>query len=108
MDQRDKQQERDEDTDEEQGDDSAVALLLYGADDPIEEERNQRPEEETDDQRDGAVRERVVEGRNDLGCSQYHRQEEHIREGDQLDEAQMAAWVKQAAALPGWVPGQPS
>lgn len=27
-----------------------------------------------------------------------------IREGDQLDEARMATWVKQAAALPGWVP----
>lgn len=27
---------------------------------------------------------------------------------DDLDEAQMAAWVKQASALPGWVPGQPS
>jgi hypothetical protein len=27
-----------------------------------------------------------------------------IHEGDELDEAQMAAWVKQAAALPGWVP----
>ena len=27
-----------------------------------------------------------------------------IREGDQLDEAQMATWVKQAAALPGWTP----
>jgi hypothetical protein len=27
-----------------------------------------------------------------------------IREGDKLDEAQMAAWVKQAAAVPGWVP----
>jgi hypothetical protein len=26
---------------------------------------------------------------------------------DDLDEAQLAAWVKQAAALPGWVPGQP-
>jgi len=24
--------------------------------------------------------------------------------GDDLDEAQMARWVKQAAALPGWVP----
>jgi hypothetical protein len=24
---------------------------------------------------------------------------------DDLDEAQMATWVKQAAALPGWVPG---
>src|SRR5262249_12715413 len=27
-----------------------------------------------------------------------------IREGDSLDEAQMATWVKHAAALPGWVP----
>ncbi len=27
-----------------------------------------------------------------------------IREGDKLDEAQMATWVNQAAALPGWVP----
>jgi hypothetical protein len=27
-----------------------------------------------------------------------------IREGDELAEAQMATWVKQAAALPGWVP----
>jgi hypothetical protein len=27
-----------------------------------------------------------------------------IREGDTIDEAQMAAWVKRAAALPGWVP----
>jgi hypothetical protein len=27
---------------------------------------------------------------------------------DDLDEAQMASWVKQAAALPGWTPGQPS
>jgi len=25
--------------------------------------------------------------------------------GDELDEAQMAEWVKQAAALPGWVAG---
>jgi hypothetical protein len=25
-----------------------------------------------------------------------------IREGDELDEAQMASWVQQAAALPGW------
>jgi hypothetical protein len=31
-----------------------------------------------------------------------------IHEGDELDEAQMASWVKQAAALPGWVPGRPS
>jgi hypothetical protein len=30
-----------------------------------------------------------------------------LREHD-LDEAQMAAWVKQAAALPGWVAGRPS
>ena len=27
-----------------------------------------------------------------------------IREGDEIDAAQMATWVKQAAALPGWVP----
>ncbi|HEY6079544.1 MAG TPA: DUF1801 domain-containing protein [Polyangiaceae bacterium] len=27
-----------------------------------------------------------------------------IREGDTLDEAQLRSWVKQAAALPGWVP----
>src|SRR5688500_14266324 len=27
-----------------------------------------------------------------------------LREGEELDEAQMADWVKQAAALPGWVP----
>ena len=27
-----------------------------------------------------------------------------IYEGDELDEAQLATWVKQAAALPGWVP----
>jgi hypothetical protein len=27
-----------------------------------------------------------------------------IREGDPLDEARMATWVKQAAALPGWGP----
>jgi hypothetical protein len=27
-----------------------------------------------------------------------------IYEGDAFDEAQMASWVKQAAALPGWVP----
>ena len=27
-----------------------------------------------------------------------------IREGDEIDEAQMTAWLKQAAALPGWVP----
>jgi hypothetical protein len=27
-----------------------------------------------------------------------------IHEGEELDEAQMAIWVKQAAALPGWIP----
>ena len=26
-----------------------------------------------------------------------------IHEGDELDEAQMASWVKQAAALPGFL-----
>jgi hypothetical protein len=26
-----------------------------------------------------------------------------IHEGDELDETQMASWLKQAAALPGWV-----
>ena len=31
-----------------------------------------------------------------------------IHEGDDLDEAQMGSWVKQAAALPGWIPGRPS
>ena len=30
-----------------------------------------------------------------------------IYEGE-LDEAQTAAWVRQAAALPGWVPSRPS
>jgi len=27
---------------------------------------------------------------------------------DDLDEAQLATWIKQAASLPGWIPGQPS
>ena len=27
-----------------------------------------------------------------------------IREDDPLDEARMATWIRQAAALPGWVP----
>jgi len=27
-----------------------------------------------------------------------------IHEGDEFDPAQMAKWVKQAAALPGWIP----
>ena len=28
-----------------------------------------------------------------------------IHEDEQLDEAQLAMWIRQAAALPGWVPG---
>jgi hypothetical protein len=31
-----------------------------------------------------------------------------IREDDELDEAGLAKWMKQAAALPGWVPGRSS
>lgn len=31
-----------------------------------------------------------------------------IHEDDELDEAQLATWVKQAAALPGWDPGKPT
>ena len=27
-----------------------------------------------------------------------------IHEDDQLDEAQLATWIRQSAALPGWVP----
>src|SRR6188472_1424320 len=27
-----------------------------------------------------------------------------IRQNDQIDEAQKATWIRQAAALPGWVP----
>lgn len=30
----------------------------------------------------------------------------NIREGDELNEAQFAEWVKQAAALPGWSGGR--
>ena len=29
-----------------------------------------------------------------------------VNGGDELDEAQLAIWVKQAAALPGWIPGK--
>jgi hypothetical protein len=29
-----------------------------------------------------------------------------IRENDELDEAQMATWIRQATALPGWVTGE--
>ena len=28
----------------------------------------------------------------------------HVHEGDALDEAQLADWIRQAAALPGWIP----
>jgi len=28
----------------------------------------------------------------------------HIHENEQIDEAQLAAWIRQAAALPGWSP----
>jgi hypothetical protein len=28
----------------------------------------------------------------------------NIRESDEIDEAQMSAWIRQAADLPGWVP----
>jgi hypothetical protein len=28
----------------------------------------------------------------------------HIHEDDPLDEAQLATWIRQAAALPGWGP----
>jgi hypothetical protein len=30
-----------------------------------------------------------------------------IHEDDQLDEARLATWIRQAAALPGWVPQRP-
>jgi hypothetical protein len=30
-----------------------------------------------------------------------------IHEDDELDEAQLVRWLKQAASLPGWTPGQP-
>ena len=30
-----------------------------------------------------------------------------IYEDDEFDEEQMVSWVKQAAALPGWIPGRP-
>ena len=38
-----------------------------------------------------------------------HQEVRHIDiHEDDFDEARMATWVKQAAALPGWVPGRPS
>ena len=39
---------------------------------------------------------------------QKHARALLVRESDQLDEKQLASWIKQAAAIPGWVPGQPS
>ena len=30
----------------------------------------------------------------------------HIHEDDELDDKQLASWMKQAAALPGWIPGK--
>ncbi|MND07319.1 hypothetical protein D3C83_292170 [compost metagenome] len=27
-----------------------------------------------------------------------------VREDDEIDEAQLTSWIKQAAALPGWTP----
>lgn len=31
----------------------------------------------------------------------------HVRESDKFDEKQWVAWIKQASAIPGWIPGQP-
>lgn len=31
-----------------------------------------------------------------------------IHQGDQLDDAQMATWLKPAGAFTGWVPSRPS
>lgn len=31
----------------------------------------------------------------------------HVREQDELDEAQLACWIRQAAAIPGWDGGSP-
>jgi hypothetical protein len=30
-----------------------------------------------------------------------------VREPDELDEKQLAAWIEQAAAIPGWDGGSP-
>ena len=46
------------------------------------------------------------------GVQREHRPASHlkevryvdIRKDEKLDEAQMATWIRQAAALPGWVP----
>jgi hypothetical protein len=31
-----------------------------------------------------------------------------VRESDELDEAQLARWIEQAAAIPGWDGGSPT
>ena len=28
----------------------------------------------------------------------------HVYEGDEVDEAQLASWIKQSSAIPGWTP----
>jgi hypothetical protein len=28
----------------------------------------------------------------------------HLREGEDVDEAQLADWIRQASELPGWIP----
>ncbi|ALC13300.1 DUF1801 domain-containing protein [Sphingopyxis sp. 113P3] len=30
----------------------------------------------------------------------------HIHEDEEIDEAQVKSWLKQAAAIPGWIPGK--
>jgi hypothetical protein len=35
---------------------------------------------------------------------EFLEEELDIHEDDQLDEAKLATWFRQAAALPGWVP----
>ena len=37
---------------------------------------------------------------------QKHARSLRVHESDKLDEKQMVAWIKQAAAIPGWVPGK--
>jgi hypothetical protein len=39
-----------------------------------------------------------------VGTSAYHGTQAEQDEGDQLDEDLVASWIRQAAALPGWVP----
>jgi hypothetical protein len=48
------------------------------------------------------------QGRRRRPSKDEHTRHLDIHEGDEIDEAQVATWVKQAAALPGWVPGRPS